>query len=446
MDETGEGGNRLKRISFAAFDFVLFGAAMLLMGIGILFIYSSGINANGVLVSREFIRQIIWALTGVALLVVFAFLSYTTLRMLSLYVYAGGVLLLLITLVIGRQVNGARSWLGFAEVGIQPAEFMKIAFILFLAAYFTGIGNGIRELPRFLLGLVILFVPIALTLMQPDLGEALAFVPIFLLMAYIAGAQVRHLMFILIVGVLAFVLAAIPTLHARSGATGATFLSVVADPDILKYLILAGAVVVGLAFLGWRSFRQRYFFWITWTGGLFVLAGVLSLGLRLALKDYQIMRLVIFVNPRLDPQGAGWNIIQSVTAIGSGGLHGKGWLHGTQSHYQFLPQQSTDFIFSILAEEWGFLGALLVFGLFIVILLRGISIVWASREDYAMLVGTGILAMIFFHVLVNIGMATGIMPVTGIPLMFLSYGGSSLWTGLISVGILMNISRRRLRY
>jgi rod shape determining protein RodA len=177
-----------------------------------------------------------------------------------------------------------------------------------------------------------------------------------------------------------------------------------------------------------------------------VLAGILSLALRLMLKDYQIMRLVIFINPRLDPQGAGWNIIQSVTAIGSGGLHGKGWLHGTQSHYQFLPQQSTDFIFSILAEEWGFLGALLVFGLLLVILLRGISIVWASREDYAMLVGTGILTMIFFHGIVNAGMAMGIMPVTGIPLMFLSYGGSSLWTGLISMGILMNISRRRLRY
>jgi rod shape determining protein RodA len=425
---------------------ILFGATLLLMAVGILFIYSSGINATGIQVSREFLRQIIFALTGLALLVFFAFLSYTTLRVLSLYIYAGGLFLLLVTLVIGRQVNGARSWLGFPTIGIQPAEFMKIAVILFLGTYFTGIGNGIRELPRFLLGLLIAFVPIALILLQPDMGEALAFVPIFLLMAFIAGAQGRHLLFILGTGILGFMLAAIPTLHARSGAGGASFFSLISDPDILRYLLLAGAVVCGLAFLGWRSFRQRYFYWITWTGALCVLAGILSLALRLMLKDYQIMRLVIFINPRLDPQGAGWNIIQSVTAIGSGGLHGKGWLHGTQSHYQFLPQQSTDFIFSILAEEWGFLGALLVFGLLLVILLRGISIVWASREDYAMLVGTGILTMIFFHGIVNAGMAMGIMPVTGIPLMFLSYGGSSLWTGLISMGILMNISRRRLRY
>ena len=436
----------MKKPTLASFDAVLFGSAFVLMVIGILFIYSSGINSNGVQTSSEFLRQILWAVSGIALMIFFAFFSYTSLRMLSLYIYAGGLLLLLITLVIGREVNGARSWLGFGQVGIQPAEFVKLATILFLATYFTGIGNGIRELPRFLLGLLIAFVPVGLIILQPDMGEALAFVPIFLLMSFVAGAQVRHLLFILFVGVLAFVLAAIPSLHARLGAGGASLFSLLSDTDILKYLLLAGTVVAGLSFLGWRSFQQRYFFWISWSAALAVLGGAFSLALRLVLHDYQIMRLVIFVNPRLDPQGAGWNIIQSVTAIGSGGLHGKGFLHGTQSHLQFLPQQSTDFIFSILAEEWGFLGALLVFGLLLVILLRGISIVWASREDYAMLTGAGILAMIFFHTLVNVGMAMGIMPVTGIPLMFLSYGGSSLWTGLIGVGILMNISRRRLRY
>jgi rod shape determining protein RodA len=436
----------LKKLNVSSFDPVLSGSVSALILIGVLFIYSSGINSAGAQMSHEFIRQIIWGVTGLALLVFFTFFSYTTLRMLSLYIYAGGLALLLITLVIGRQVNGARSWLGFPDVGIQPAEFVKISTILFLAAYFSGIGNGIRELPRFLLGLLIVFVPIVLILLQPDMGEALAFIPIFILMSFIAGAQARHLVFILAAGFLAFVLAAVPTLRARSGATGATFLSLMADPEILRYLLVAGLAVTGLAFLGWRSFKRTYFYWISWTAALLVLGGAFSLALRMVLKDYQIMRLVIFVNPRLDPQGAGWNIIQSVTAIGSGGLHGKGFLHGTQSHYQFLPQRSTDFIFSILAEEWGFLGALLVFGLLLVILLRGLSIVWAAREDYATLVGTGILAMVFFHTLVNIGMAMGIMPVTGIPLMFLSYGGSSLWTGMIGVGILMNISRRRLRY
>jgi rod shape determining protein RodA len=129
--------------------------------------------------------------------------------------------------------------------------------------------------------------------------------------------------------------------------------------------------------------------------------------------------------------------------VGSGGFAGKGTFQGTQSHYQFLPQQSTDFIFSILAEEWGFLGGLLVFSLFLVILLRGIRIMYIARDDYAMCVGAGIVGMIFFHVVVSIGMAMGIMPITGIPLFFLSYGGSSLWTGLISIGLLLNIYLRR---
>jgi rod shape determining protein RodA len=435
----------LKKLTLASFDLVLSGAAFLLIVIGVLFIYSSGINSAGTQASTEFIRQIIWAVSGLALMIFFSFFSYTTLRSLSLYIYGVGLFLLVVTLVIGRTVNGARSWLGFAEIGIQPAEFMKIGTILFLATYFTGIGSGIRELPRFLLGLVIIFVPVGLILLQPDMGEAIVYFPIFLIMAYIAGAQPRHLLFILFAAVIAFILAAVPTLHSQSGARGATFLSVIADQDILRYLLLAGAVITALAFGGWRWFQRRYFFWISWAAGLFTAASAISYALQSVLKPYQIMRLVIFVNPQLDPQGAGWNIIQSVTAIGSGGFFGKGWLHGTQSHYAFLPQQSTDFIFSILAEEWGFLGGLLVFGLFLVIFLRGISIVWGAREDYAMLTGTGILSMIFFHTLVNAGMAMGIMPVTGIPLMFLSLGGSALWTALIGIGILMNISRRRLR-
>ena len=162
-----------------------------------------------------------------------------------------------------------------------------------------------------------------------------------------------------------------------------------------------------------------------------------------ALRDYQIMRFIVFLSPRVDPQGAGWNLIQSVTAVGSGGFFGKGFLHGTQSHYQFLPQQSTDFIFSILAEEWGFFGGFLVFALFLIILLRGIRIMYIARDDFALCIGAGVVGMIFFHVVVNIGMAMGIMPITGIPLFFLSYGGSSLWTGLLGIGLLLNIYFRR---
>ncbi len=435
----------MRRVSAFSFDLVLFAAVMALVIIGVLFIYSSGVNASGALVSSEFIKQMVWAITGVALLLFFAFFSYSVLRTYSLYIYAASLLLLLLTLVIGREVNGAHSWIGVWELGIQPSEFAKITTIMFLAMYFTGIGNGIRELPRFLLGLLIVLIPVLLILLQPDMGTALVFFPIFLVIAYIAGAQVKHLMFILLTGALMVAFAAMPSL-SRHSTSGARLLSLLSDPDFLKYLLIAILAVVGLSYFGLRSFKQRSFYWILYASCILLLSLCASLALRIVLKDYQIMRMVIFLNPQLDPQGAGWNILQSITAIGSGGFWGKGFLQGTQSHYRFLPQQSTDFIFSILAEEWGFLGGIFIFALFLAILLRGMSIIWSSHDDYAILVGSGILSMLFFHVVVNAGMAMGIMPVTGIPLMLLSYGGSSLWTAMSGVGILMNISQRRMRY
>ena len=281
-------------------------------------------------------------------------------------------------------------------------------------------------------------------MLQPDMGTALVFIPIFLGMAFIAGAEARHLAFVLAAGFAAVLMAAVPVVLTAMQRSGAV-LGLLGDRAFLAYVLAAAAAVTGLAVLGWRWTRRRYFYWISWTASVVMTASLGSLAARAVLRDYQIMRLAIFVDPQLDPRGAGWNILQSVTAIGSGGLFGKGWLQGTQSQLQYLPQQSTDFIFSILAEEWGFMGGLFVLGLFLVIFLRGLSVVWGAREDYPLLIGTGILVMLFFHVLVNIGMAMGIMPITGIPLMLLSYGGSSLWTALAGAGILMNINRRRHR-
>ncbi|MCX7030465.1 MAG: rod shape-determining protein RodA [Spirochaetes bacterium] len=398
----------MKRPSLSPFDLMLPAAVLLLVAVGVLFIYSAGLDTGSARSSGAWIRQLVWAATGVALMLFLTFFNLATLRTYALGIYAGNLLLIVVTLLFGREVNGARAWLGIGELGVQPSEFMKITTILFLGVYFTGIGNGIRELPRFLLGLLIILVPMGLVMLQPDLGTALVFIPIFLGMAFIAGAEARHLAFLLAAGLAAVMLVAVPVVLTAMQRGGAV-LGLIGDPTFLAYVLAAAAAVTGLAVLGWRWTKRRHFYWIAWTG-------------------------------------AGWNILQSVTAIGSGGLFGKGWLQGTQSQLQYLPQQSTDFIFSILAEEWGFLGGVFVLGLFLVILLRGLSVVWGSREDYSLLTGTGILAMLFFHVLVNIGMAMGIMPITGIPLMLLSYGGSSLWTALAGAGILMNINRRRHRY
>jgi rod shape determining protein RodA len=289
-------------------------------------------------------------------------------------------------------------------------------------------------------------IPLGLILLQPDLGTTLVMVLIFLAMGFMAGGQARHLFFILVVGVLTIIFAAIPSILQRTGR-GAVLFGLLREPTSVFYLVPPGALVAGLSLFGFRASRRVYFYWIFYFASLVVVSAVCSVAVRLALKDYQIMRFVIFLNPQLDPQGSGWNILQSLTAIGSGGFHGKGFLHGTQSHYQFLPSQSTDFIFSIVTEEWGFLGGLLVFGLYLIILLRGLGIVWSVRADsFGYLVGAGVLSLLFVHLLINAGMAMGIMPVTGIPFLLLSYGGSSMWASLISVGILMNLYRRRNRF
>jgi rod shape determining protein RodA len=441
----GHPEDRVKRQPVSALDLLLPGAALALVTVGILFIYSAGLDTATGENTGAWVRQLIWAVSGIGLMLFFTFFQLGALRTYTLVVYAANLLLLLVTLLFGREVNGARAWLGIGELGVQPSEFMKISAILFLAVYFTGIGNGIRELPRFLLGLLIILVPMGMVMLQPDTGTALVFIPIFLAMAFIAGAEARHLAFFLLAGLLTIILAAVPVVLTAMQKSGA-LIGLLGDPAFMAYVLAAGVAVTGLAVLGWRRTKRRYFYWISWSSSVAAIGALGSIAVRMVLRDYQIMRLAIFVDPQLDPKGAGWNILQSVTAIGSGGLFGKGWLQGTQSQLQYLPQQSTDFIFSILAEEWGFLGGLLILGLFLAIVLRGLTVIWGAREDYPLLVGTGVLAMLFFHVLVNIGMAMGIMPITGIPLMLLSYGGSSLWTALAGVGILMNINRRRHRY
>jgi rod shape determining protein RodA len=288
--------------------------------------------------------------------------------------------------------------------------------------------------------------PIALIVLQPDMGTALVFIPIFIIMTFIAGAQAKHLVFTTLTGFLMIVFGALPGMAKKAGVGASSLLGLLGDTDFFIYVILALIAVTGLSLLGYRTLKQRYFYWIFFVAAILLCSSLLSLPLRTRLQGYQIDRMLIFLNPQSDRQGAGWNILQSITAIGSGGFWGKGYLQGTQSHYRYLPQQSTDFIFSIIAEEWGFLGGIIIIGLFTLILLRGMSIIWSSKDMYAMLIGGGILAMLFFHILVNVGMAMGVMPVTGIPLPMLSYGGSSLWTAMIGIGILMNVSRRRLRY
>ena len=433
------------RGSLRALDPILLLASLALVAIGILFVYSSGVNSVGESVSNEWLKQIVWAGSGCVLLALFAVNNHQKYKPRTPYIFLGALALLVLTLLLGREVNGARSWLGIGDLGIQPSEFAKLATILFLAAYLSEIGNGIAELPRFLLALLVVGTPMGLILLQPDMGTGMVYFPIFLIMALIAGARIRHLLFVGLVALLTIVFAAIPAVQRLRAAAEPGFWRMITDVGVAPYTLLVLGVVAALAAVGQRVFHRAYYYWLMYGAALLWMAVAGGLLMSMVLKEYQIMRLVIFVNPWVDPRGAGWNIIQSVTAVGAGGLSGTGFLQGTQSHLRYLPQQSTDFIFSILAEESGFLGVILVLVLFGVVIGRGIVIMYAAGDQFATLVAAGVVAMLLFHTGVNIGMAMGALPITGIPLMLVSYGGSSLWTALIGIGLLANIGLARAR-
>lgn len=432
--------------SLFGFDVYVLAATLALMVIGVLFIYSSGVTATGIVFSNEYIKQIVWGGCGLVLLVGTAFLDYDKLRRWSWWVYGSCLLLLLVTLQFGKVVNGARSWLGIWELGIQPSEFMKVACIIALARYLSKNQRRVQELPVFLVGLLIIIVPMGLVLIQPDMGTAMVYVPIFLAVVFVAGGRIRHVLFVVLAAAVMVLLTLVPAWYRQVGDPNSPLATLLSDRRLLLYASGTLAAVGGLGAWGFATLKRSYFYWIVYTSGVLVVGLMAAVAASVVLKDYQLMRLIVFLDPEVDPRGAGWNIIQSLTAVGSGGLWGKGFLQGTQSHYRFLPQQSTDFIFSIISEEWGFWGGLLVFVLFLIIILRGLYISSTARDSFGAFTGAGIVGMILFHVIVNVGMAMGIMPVTGIPLFFLSYGGSSLWTALVSIGILLSIYLRRYRY
>jgi len=426
-------------------DFMVLGSSLALVVLGILSIYSSGLTAEGVHVSNEYLKQVFWAASGLIIAATVALIDYQRIKDYSFFIYLFFLVLVIYVRFFGRVVNGARSWIGlFGDYGIQPSEFLKIATILFLSQY---LSNSEHQKPfrRFMYSFAIIFVPVLAVVAQSDLGTALVFFPIFIFAVYAAGIDRRYVVFILAACFATIFLTILPLWEKNVLKAPTSFLFVLYRSPYNLFLILAACIVLGLSAWGWLSFKKRYYYWISYASMIAAGSLVASFLANKALKEYQIMRLIAFLDPSIDPRGSGWNILQSITAIGSGGFLGKGFLQGTQSHYRYLPQQSTDFIFSIIAEEWGFIGGLLVFGLYFILLRRCAALVKTAKDSYASCITAGIMGMFFFHFMVNTGMAMGIMPVTGIPLFFLSYGGSSLWAAMAAIGLILGISARRFR-
>ena len=433
------------KIEFKRFfdlDFALIIPVVILMIIGILFIYSSGVDSSGVSVANEYIKQIVWVSIGLVVFFLTALVDYRKFKDFSPWIFLIAMILWLYTVFFGKLVNGAKSWLGIGDFGIQPSEFAKIAFILFFSWFLIKSEKTDSDMSRFLKSLAILAVPLLLILAQPDLGTASVYIPVYLTMAFFANIKIRYLGMVLLFGIFTVVFMVLPIWQEYIYARQLAVLKILTDNNIRLVVIISLLVVTVLSLIGKIFTSKKIFYWISYFSGILTFSLIASM--VNVLQDYQIKRLIVFLNPYVDPQGSGWNIIQSITAIGSGAIFGKGYLQGTQSHYRYLPQQSTDFIFSILSEEWGFVGGLVVFLLYAFILYRCINTMRHTRELYGFYIIAGVSSMIFFHFVVNVGMAMGIMPITGIPLLFLSYGGSSLLTVLMALGLVLSINSRRM--
>ena len=426
-------------------DYFLLFSTLILTVTGILFIYSSGINAEGELVSTEYIRQTIWAAAGFVLIWGLSAVDYRRFRDLSPYLYIGILLVLIYTMFFGRYVQGARRGIGVGIFGFQPSEFAKIITIIFLARFLDSTKRDGSNLVRFIFACAIVFVPMGLILLQPDLGTALVFFPILLVMLYISGFSARYVLFLVFMIAATIVLTLLPYWEQFILKNPRQFFSILYNFRFIGLCSLVIAFILGIAVLGYRMYEKRYFYWISYTMMILLFSLYASYAAHRILKEYQIMRLIVFLDPGIDPRGAGWNIIQSMTAIGSGHLWGKGFLQGTHSHYRYLPEQSTDFIFSIFGEEFGFLGSLFIFGMFLLISVRMIKIMKSTVDTFGIYIVAGLLGMYVFHFLVNVGMTMGIMPITGIPLYFMSYGGSALITAMAGIGLAMSVYIRRFR-
>jgi len=420
-------------------DYLLLLPVLILIALGVLFIYSSGITSEGIQVSTEYIRQIIWGTTGLLAVIILSIFNYRRFYNLSLYIYLISLLPLLYTLLF---FNTAR-WLRFGSIGLQMSEFVKISSIILLARYLADTDRNKGAFSRFAIACLIIFIPMGIVLLQPDLGTALIYIAILITMLFIAGIPMRYVALMVSCIVLTGILLLLPLWQAYILRRTIPFLAALTNLRIVLITVIFFLIIAVISLFGYLKFKKKYFFWFVYMSVIVVFSLGASYAARVVLRNYQLMRLIVFLDPNVDPRGAGWNIIQSMTAIGAGGFTGRGFLQGTQSHYRFLPEQSTDFIFSIFSEETGFLGGLFVFFLFFLICHRLVVIMKKTTDPFAKYICAGLAGMYCFHFIVNIGMTIGIMPITGIPLIFMSYGGSSILTSMIGIGLALSIHVRR---
>jgi len=336
--------------------------------------------------------------------------------------YVGTLLLLMLVLVIGHRVGGNQAWISLGGgFRLQPAEFAKFSTCLILARYLSGPNIRVTELKSFAIALAIIGVPMFLILLQPDMGSTLVFISLVFVL-YREGLSP----YFLIIGFL--------------------FIALFVSAILFSPLAVIGVIVAIVALIILLFRRNKRLVTTVLTGLAICIVFILSVKFiyNSVLKPHQKVRIDIVLGIKSDLKGKGYNVNQSKIAIGSGKLWGKGYLHGTQTKYSFVPEQSTDFIFCTVGEEWGFAGSVTVIGLYLFLVLRVIMLAERQRSPFSRIYGYGVASVIFFHVMINVGMTIGIVPVIGIPLPFISYGGSSLISFTLLLFVLLKLDSNRM--
>ena len=388
----------------------------LLLLFGILTLYSAGQTDVPTAATGAWKRQLVWCAAGLVVLFVASRTSPRLLEWGAPALYVVSLTLLALTLVIGTGTGtaaGTKSWIaiGGQRIG-QPSELAKLALILMLARYLSGRRNAPQTLRELIPPGLLAGVPFLLVMAQPDLGSAIVFVGIFFAMLFWAGTPGR-LLFLTASPVISLLLAFNTTIW--------------------------GAWMVGLLvlLLVWRPYAIEAVTVYVVNSAM----GAVAIPLWKRLAPYQQNRLLTFLNPEVDPQNAGYQAIQSKNAIGSGGWLGHGFTDGPQKRLAFLPEQYTDFIFSVVGEELGFLGVAIALGLFLALFFILIRVARRATDPFGSLVAFGVLGLLFTHVFENVGMTVNVMPITGIPLPFFSYGGSFLLSCCLAVGLAVRVAR-----
>jgi len=395
------------------FDLLIFIPMVILIGFGLLAIYSSTINhpkAGG-----NFEKQLIFSIASILIFFIIYFLPQQSFKFFSIPTYLVSLFFLVAVLAVGRTVYGAKSWFGIAGFGFQPSELAKLGTILFLAYWLSFKPRDINNIKDIGLSLMIGFIPVMLIMLEPDTGTSIVFFFITLSLVFWSGISLFGLFVVLSPGV-------------------SIFASILGLPYFIGALIL---IVVALFIFKRDLFNSATIFVINLSTGFFF-----DYAYKV-LKPHQQMRITTFMDPFADPRGTGYNAIQAKVAIGSGGLFGKGFMQGNQTQLRFIPEQWTDFIFCVIGEEFGFIGSLIVIICFLIIFYRLLKLASQSKDAFTSHVVIGILTLLFVHFAINIGMNVGVTPVIGLPLPFLSYGGSSLLMNIVMIGIVMNFYRNR---